>query len=105
MASLHYFSWAVDGKWRRIEHVRPNVPLVSSQSGEAIWCALYHVDAIEQYSKFEVTGFKHAKWPFLHFDIDGHSGQLRSVRLRRHELIGVNGAAPKALREPCPESD
>ena len=57
VATLHCFPWVVADKWRRIEHVRPNVPLVSSETGETIWCALYHVEVIEHYSKFEVTGF------------------------------------------------
>ena len=64
VASLHCFSWVVAGEWRRIEHVRPNVPWVSSETGETIWCALYHVEAIEHYGQLELAGLKHAEWPF-----------------------------------------
>ena len=96
LVSLQRFSFVRGGDdgpggWVKIDFTRPSVAMVSSESGETIWQGLYHVKSVKHFSQFEMAGLRRAKWAFLHFDLDGHSGGLRSTALRRQEIINAVG--------------
>ena len=101
LASLQWFGWSLkpvqpqpddddDGErlldWNRYELVRKPVPITSSESGETIYEGLYTLPANQSCTTFELVGISNARFGMLHFDIDGHGANMRSISCRRDKV-------------------
>ena len=87
--------------WCHIEFVRPNVPLVSTETGENLDFALHKVPQVSYFSELEIHGLKNADLKALHFDLDGHAANPRLVGIRRAHLANMLGRAPPISMKHC----
>ena len=102
MVSQYRISWTnYELQWFVCDFVRPNVPLVSSESGGTMWQSLYHVPQVRAFTECENAGVEHAALAFLHFDLDGAASNGRMVLERRTELIKTSGKLPMVSMRLC----
>ena len=71
------------GPQATVDFTRPPIALASSETAETVWNSLYHCPQIQHFTAFELKGIEHSRWPFLHWDLDGHAGTMRMAALRR----------------------
>ena len=79
------------GESIRFEATRPNVAVVGTENGETIYASLYTVAAVKSQSDMDLKGLAAAKYPFMHFDLDGLPSNLRGVAIRRCEVREKTG--------------
>ena len=81
MVSFHRFSWVPQKKldeltdlfpWFRVDFVRPNVPIITTEKAHVLWGALYHAPQVKSFSNLEAAGVETAAISALHYDLDGH---------------------------------
>ena len=79
--------WCFPGSetWFQIEFVRPNVP-TSGDSGEVLFDGLYGLPQVASFRVLEDAGARRGDIAILHFDIDGHPANMRTVAGRRATL-------------------
>jgi len=87
LVSRHKFMWCFPGSetWFQIEFVRPNVP-ISGDSGEVLFDGLYGLPQVASFRALEDAGARRGDVAILHFDIDGHPANMRTVAGRRATL-------------------
>ena len=83
--ALGWFVWEV---------VRPNVPLVSTESADTLINGLYSLPQVAAFAAFELNGLRVATFPFMHFDLDGHSSNAVMVAKRRRAVTNATERTP-----------
>ena len=101
LVSNQRFAWARGGAWHFIEMVRPNIALVSTETAQALLQGLYGVPQTRQFVELELAGLKAATYPFLHFDLDGHSANANLSAFRRQAIIDSIGKTPLTSCKHC----
>ena len=101
--SQHRFAWQASSTsgWNRCDFVRPNVAMVSSETAETLWEAMYGVPAVATFTKLETRGLATATFAALHFDLDGHAANPPLTALRRQQIIDETGKTPLVSRFHC----
>jgi hypothetical protein len=102
LVSTNRFAWTGASedvhKWNRADFIRPNVALTGSETGEVLHDGMYLVGAIKPFADLELIGMTTARFPMMHFDVDGHGANLRCVGIRRDEIID---AGLPSSNPPC----
>jgi hypothetical protein len=104
MVSTHRFAWVEDdgdAEWKRIDFVRPNIALVSSESAATLYSTMYSVQQLRSFSNLEISGVSTAVLCMFHWDLDGHPSNIRAVGIRRNTLIDQCGRMPLCSVKHC----
>ncbi len=108
MNSLQRFSWTMHqvsdnelSPWFCFEVTRPIVPILSSEKGATLGQSLFGVEQVRSHERFERIGLKCGSRSSLHFDLDGHSANIRMVCIRRAFLSRENGQPPMTTVRHC----
>ena len=80
--------------WNRVDFVRPNIAITSSESAEALYDAGFMAGQIKDYADFEIEGFKLARFKLYHFDLDGLGSNVVTASLRREVILERIGSRP-----------
>ena len=87
---------------RFVDFVRPNVPLISTESGQCFWKGCYDVGQVRAWAQTELMAVRLAVYAMLHFDLDGHPSNAIMAAERRQELINACAAGVEGEESKIP---